>query len=161
MPAAMRTSWFETLVWGRKAEFRDDRGRPARLLGATPFRPGNTQEEGEARREARRIIRRKVSAADVGCPTLLAAYVALLAFTRMLRGAHWPNMGALLWAGIILGVGLLVAWSAARVNNSPTIARELVGKSLCPQCGYSFAGVGPEPDGCVVCPECEAAWRVA
>jgi hypothetical protein len=29
----------------------------------------------------------------------------------------------------------------------------------CPSCGYELAQLPIEPDGCVVCPECGAAWR--
>lgn len=30
----------------------------------------------------------------------------------------------------------------------------------CVVCGYALAGLAIEPDGCVICPECGAAWRV-
>ena len=30
----------------------------------------------------------------------------------------------------------------------------------CPACWYSLAGVASVDDGCVICPECGAAWRV-
>lgn len=30
----------------------------------------------------------------------------------------------------------------------------------CPCCAYRLVGLPPEEDGCVVCPECGAAWRV-
>jgi hypothetical protein len=42
--------------------------------------------------------------------------------------------------------------------------RELVGAYLacgrCPSCGYKIEHVAAEGDGCVVCPECGAAWRI-
>ena len=31
---------------------------------------------------------------------------------------------------------------------------------LCPSCAYRIDGIGPEPDGCTVCPECGGAWRI-
>ncbi len=30
----------------------------------------------------------------------------------------------------------------------------------CPACAYQIYDVAPEPDGCTVCPECGAAWRM-
>lgn len=30
----------------------------------------------------------------------------------------------------------------------------------CASCGYSLAGLDPEADRCIVCPECQSAWRV-
>ncbi len=30
----------------------------------------------------------------------------------------------------------------------------------CTCCGYPLEGLTPEPDGCTVCPECGAAWRM-
>jgi hypothetical protein len=41
-------------------------------------------------------------------------------------------------------------------------ARRLVAAAACPACGFSLAGVPADAgDGCTVCPECGAAWRVA
>ena len=34
----------------------------------------------------------------------------------------------------------------------------LLQAGLCPHCVYEIAGIPPEYDGCVVCPECSAAW---
>lgn len=31
---------------------------------------------------------------------------------------------------------------------------------LCPGCAHGIEGIPPQQDGCVVCPECGAAWRV-
>lgn len=36
----------------------------------------------------------------------------------------------------------------------------LLASGLCPSCGYGIVGVRCEPDGCTVCPECGAAWRM-
>jgi hypothetical protein len=32
--------------------------------------------------------------------------------------------------------------------------------SMCPACGHSLTGLAPESDGCTVCPECGAAWKI-
>lgn len=30
----------------------------------------------------------------------------------------------------------------------------------CPSCGYSISEISPQDDGCTICPECGAAWRL-
>ncbi|MEM1071826.1 MAG: hypothetical protein AAGB48_03840 [Planctomycetota bacterium] len=30
----------------------------------------------------------------------------------------------------------------------------------CMSCGYGLRDLSPEPDGCIVCPECGAAWKL-
>ena len=43
---------------------------------------------------------------------------------------------------------------------SPIKGRDsLLASGFCPACAYQIAGVPPEPDGCMVCPECGAAWQ--
>ena len=34
-------------------------------------------------------------------------------------------------------------------------------QGVCLICEYNLAGLQPEPDGCVVCPECGGAWKLA
>ncbi len=36
--------------------------------------------------------------------------------------------------------------------------RALLARAACPTCTYSLSGLDEHPDGCVVCPECAAAW---
>lgn len=44
-------------------------------------------------------------------------------------------------------------------------ARDLIATCVshgaCASCGYDLREVHPSPDGCAVCPECGAAWRLA
>lgn len=39
-------------------------------------------------------------------------------------------------------------------------ADELIARGTCACCEYEIAGLPIERDGCVVCPECGAAWKV-
>ncbi len=39
-------------------------------------------------------------------------------------------------------------------------AESLVAHGTCACCEYELVGLPIEPDGCVVCPECSAAWKV-
>ena len=38
--------------------------------------------------------------------------------------------------------------------------RAMTRSGLCPSCGYEIRQIPPESDGCVVCPECNAAWKL-
>ena len=40
------------------------------------------------------------------------------------------------------------------------VVEEAKGRGVCASCRYSLAGCQAEPDGCTVCPECGAAWRL-
>lgn len=65
-------------------------------------------------------------------------------------------------------LGVLVAAPAAmnyftRETGERRYRREMaasyVAEGICASCGYSLRGLPDEPDGCVTCPECGAAWR--
>lgn len=68
---------------------------------------------------------------------------------------------------IVLGIALL----AAGITRKWTFRREVERSQhrfhnawnetpLCLGCEYVLRGIPPEPDGCTVCPECGAAWRL-
>lgn len=44
--------------------------------------------------------------------------------------------------------------------NGPWIASMVARSRRCPVCGYDLDGLAAEGDGCTLCPECGAAWRV-
>lgn len=45
-------------------------------------------------------------------------------------------------------------------RNSAAAVRAMTRAGLCPACAYRIHGCEPEADGCTVCPECGAAWRL-
>jgi hypothetical protein len=73
----------------------------------------------------------------------------------------WADLPRLLFYGMALGV---VWWTARWMF--PTGRLELIRRAMlvdhrCPQCAYQLALLPLEPDGCTVCPECGAAWKLA
>ena len=56
-----------------------------------------------------------------------------------------------------------LAWffslSWIRSRKSDRIAQIHLDHGLCPSCAYALAGLQPQSDGRVVCPECNAAWN--
>jgi len=49
--------------------------------------------------------------------------------------------------------------SWVRLKKFDTIAQLHLSRWRCASCAYSLVDLVPEPDGCVVCPECNAAWK--
>jgi len=59
----------------------------------------------------------------------------------------------------------LTAWwvflGRIRRSNAPRIAGVYLRSGRCASCGYDLRNLDPEADGCVLCPECSAAWLAA
>jgi hypothetical protein len=97
-------------------------------------------------------------------------FVIHLALFAILGWSYYAG-GSWYWAI----AGTFVALIIARTVNAPVdrvlrravadrraglISRTAVHAGLCGACGYPLESLEPETDGCVVCPECGAAWRV-
>jgi hypothetical protein len=64
---------------------------------------------------------------------------------------------------LVGGLGSVVAMIVGlwrMVGFSERSGQELIRLRLCASCGYDLRGSKVEPDGCTVCPECGAAWRL-
>ncbi len=92
--------------------------------------------------------------------------IAVLAFRLVVRafgqsGVTWADVAELgsLTAG--LAIAYLVAAAVVRRRFEASAIRAWLSIGHCAACGYSLRGLKPEFDGCTVCPECGAAWRLA
>lgn len=45
-------------------------------------------------------------------------------------------------------------------ERSQVLRTSMNARKLCAACAYDLSSHEPEPDGCTVCPECSAAWRL-
>jgi hypothetical protein len=61
------------------------------------------------------------------------------------------------WAGLVL-LAEYQYLGPKRVANEAI--KNCLQERRCPACLYSLSDLIPESDGCVVCPECGAAWRL-
>jgi len=70
----------------------------------------------------------------------------------------------LLYLGMLGTVVWIVRWrrsrSPLRLLDSFARRDTLLAAGLCASCAYSIDGIPPAPDGCAVCPECGAAWKL-
>lgn len=75
-------------------------------------------------------------------PAALAGLLALLVLFGWMRLDHMIGSG-----------------KQSRLNAHTRDLHLLLRRSRCPACGYSIANQRVEADGCVLCPECGAAWN--
>lgn len=91
---------------------------------------------------------------------LIASLGTLVMVAAGLMLPDQPGQASVLGA---FGVAvILVAWRHPRwCKRRVWVMRcRLFGSERCFGCGYNMIGSSPEPDGCVVCPECGAAWAL-
>lgn len=140
-----------------QAEFRRiaDRIRWAtRPRQSTPLHDGKVF--GAWMREYRSLL--------LGIPA--AAFVAYALVTAIMYARGPGRVMLIVSFAVMLAsfvFGQLFAWRQ-RTRAFPRaselqIATAMLAEHRCPSCAYNIARVEPDADGCVVCPECAAAWH--
>ena len=94
-------------------------------------------------------------------------FAALPIFYLCARTPAWLSFGLqlplwiMLLAAIPLGViPPIIIIAIFRRAAADRLARYYLAAAYCPSCAYDLASISPQPDGCRVCPECGAAWRL-
>jgi hypothetical protein len=96
----------------------------------------------------------------------VAAVIVLILYPIVLLAVgrpifRWVSAPGLV-TGLAVGMTTMAIVQGARVKARVQDAvRQCLGRRLCPSCGYDLAGLEAGADGCTVCPECGAAWRLA
>ncbi len=70
----------------------------------------------------------------------------------------WLKQSTFLFIAFGVPMGLMVksgGWMSA-----DHAKRAVLSIGYCPSCTYKIAGLNSESDGCTVCPECSAAWKL-
>jgi hypothetical protein len=62
---------------------------------------------------------------------------------------------------LIVAIPITLLWWFSASTSGESVARVLGEHGVCGCCGSLLAGREPEADGCTVCANCRAAWRVA
>lgn len=68
------------------------------------------------------------------------------------------------WIGIMVAVPTALRWylrDAGPAQWSRQLASSCIAEAICPSCAYPLDGIPPNDDGCLTCPECNAAWLAA
>jgi hypothetical protein len=115
------------------------------------------------------FVRQTVWKAARSRPRRLAARILVIALVlvgsrliiQLARGRVDPFelLGSGISVVVIALLLVLYAWFAGRRNDRRAIDACL-SSGVCPGCGYTLAGLAVEDDGCRICPECAAAWRL-
>ena len=164
----------------------DDRGCEVRVSGPRvgEFVSFRTPVMGPVPRGAAELVQRLAPTREVFAEarpavgkrgTWLATILAgafvlgIMILLGALSDIHWSDVGFLVVALVVAAGAAMYGWLEVfgiirpRKPNLPStrdlldmIARE----GRCFSCGYPFAGLEPEADGCTRCPECGAAWRL-
>ena len=143
----------------------DDRGVRHRVLdmyhATAPhgLRPKDVAREGDSQTLVQSIFWNTL-------PMAVMLYVLVVGSSLRIGGVSVIStlvFGLLLipFSLVFFGVPMAV-WLRKVSWRSPMHGRNaLVAADICPHCAHGIGGIPPEPDGCTVCPECGAAWRVA
>jgi predicted Zn-ribbon and HTH transcriptional regulator len=67
------------------------------------------------------------------------------------------------WLTLAVGLILAMLWQSRTVQQrvAPSIRLTLLSEARCASCAYDLRGLQIEDDGCTLCPECQAAWRIS
>jgi hypothetical protein len=144
---------------GVNIQIRDDRGRLSDVTGKANTELWILKESvrgGSIYREARRW-----SWANVGW-LLLACAIAAVAGRFLLAVFPGPRtvMATPLLAAIAYVIMRFTRYNAARKRALQQQVRQVLRSGVCPACDYPLRGIPPASDGCTLCPECAAAWRL-
>lgn len=152
LPARERGEW----------ECKDDRGNDIKLMRITSRVLAEDDEFKSAYRSIQRAAMggslRGVYASMIGMGVMAVHYV-VRAVAEVTDG-HYAMAGV--WcvlALLILGWIRTMRWSGGQ--NVEKFVGAMLAHQRCPRCVYDITGCDAETsDGCTVCPECGAAWRV-
>lgn len=142
----------------------DHRGRP---MNCALYRPPKRAKSEYAERcsTASREILNPVRAKGLLLMCALTAAAIVLVgrmayiFAENLTGPLWPVLAYLPPIAFLLLAALLFHRGDSLVRRS-AIEECTLAKGLCPSCWELLAGLPAEADGCTLCPECGAAWRL-
>lgn len=113
--------------------------------------------------ERSRYERRLRQVQNIWYHVLMSGLIALLGSVALLTAGlvlRDRPVHALFFGAVGIAV-LLAAWRHPRWSKRQVwvMRCRLMGSDRCFGCGYSMIRAQPESDGCVVCPECGAAWQ--
>jgi len=146
--------------WNSVVDGRGERRRVIEMDRAVRphgLKPGDVARAGDEQTHVQSILRCTL---PLGFGLYLVIVVVTIGFGadpfRSFIGAMFVFPFSLLF-GVPMGLWVRkVSWrSLAHARDA------LLAAHICPSCAHGIARIPLQPDGCVVCPECGAAWRMA
>lgn len=160
MPAS--GPWIRPIV--RNARLRtlpDGRGQAHEVYRGPGWLGGNLRDDMSPEHAAE--LRRRLQRARWPVDAILILAGATLVwwlFRRVVSGPiGWDLVPA---AGFVLVALAVLRQALRRLADRPPqeVAAELLRLGRCPSCAFLLTSTAPQPDGCTVCPECGAAWKL-
>ncbi len=142
---------------GLGLRYSDDRG--GTLRSKPPFARNAARHARVERRSAARHLR-PLRVFSVSCFSLMCVLIAGAYLSPALLPGRPSQVLMLVLPIVIIVAVTLVLTPWLRPMGWRLHRRGLLGLGLCPGCGYQVAKLATEPDGCRVCPECGAAWKL-
>ena len=147
----------------KRVSYADGRGRAVWLIDPSLSTMPPSWDAVPASAQARvqeRLASRRSSERAAGVFGAIAFAAILVVFLgRWATGPTSIGISAAIAIGIAIA-GIVASLRTRVVENGQAIAQAFLDSWLCPSCAHRFEDPVEEPDGCVTCPECHAAWRV-
>lgn len=144
----------------------DDRGEPVRLASRRAFERQFQPKSIRAQRfKLRTTFASKCERPEpryIGCSLSTLVSLSMLGLILLAAMLIWLTpieSGIVVLATFILFLSTAVVHSHYRHRGTTNIvAMSALAEGLCASCAFSLQGLGPDDDGCLVCPECGHAW---
>ena len=143
-PGRRPSVWWPLL--GEARHTSDARGHRMQVLD--PLRDSRCADAATRRRVHESATRWGVP------PAFLYAFLIVIVASPFMGG-----FGAVVVACALV-VAVVVAAASMPPARSSDLVREWLAFGCCASCGYSLKGIHADADGCTVCPECGAAWKL-
>lgn len=99
--------------------------------------------------------------------TRLASFAAKHLLPQYFGETHRDHNDTLIRIAIVVAFYWLAAalawiaiWAWYHKMLIPELAHAMLRRGQCASCSYPIADLNPTPDGCTICPECGAAWKL-
>jgi hypothetical protein len=138
----------------------DARGTPRRVAFVESAGLLAGVGSGRALPDGVRADVRKAGLANVWTEYRLPSWRVWLPAVGILAGLTLAYGGAAPPPMIYVLAGMFVLLGEGSNPRPARMAEAFLRHAHCPGCGYGLRGVPRQEDGCTVCPECGAAWRV-
>lgn len=150
----------EEAMTQRPARLADSRGQPVRLCFGSKLPPGSP-----FRTRTQLVLASSWMHLCWVLYTAAAGCLSALKFSMgqfLARQSGEPKVQVFdVAAPLALAVGAWLGWFLLQPRFHRWAVDSVLRLGRCPACTYDIGGLRVESDGCTVCPECGAAWRLA
>lgn len=161
----------EIRLRGSKLVISDDRAKEIELIDPVTINVFGTFNS-DAQEDKLKLVREKANFKSAKMQRITyPLYMAILivSILAIMFGIYtWiASTGSYIFGSFIFIIVCHAIWHGCRdvtrglrIKNADRIMTAMMQEGLCLSCAYELCGLQVDTDGCVVCPECGAAWKV-